>query len=689
MAEEGNKVVIEVDLESSEFTKKVPHLKSTFEDLHHSISSGMDKAALGVISFNQALEIGEKLLEGMHMAMQAMEKAETFENQELAFHRLTQSIGVDSELLIKAIQKSSHGTVSQTEAIRIGMQSLQAGMRADLIPQFVAMAEKLENTSSKGAKFADIMQVMNMSIETGAARGLKQFGLEIDSTGSRLDIQHRILAKGTHDLEAYGEGYDITAKKAHKFYSDVADSIVKATGALTTFIAKPFLPDSAADDINKVKTLEEQMGKLQERLEGLKNGGGFLEKVFGKLDNSRPILEAEKDIARVKEQINEINDKTKKDESELLELSNSKVSVKKILNEFEKTEADVQARKIAGEKIVASEEIKDNVASLESYKFMQQTRRAELEKTFSEEKKRLGSMATSEAALKKQLIELEVKHQQAIRALRVGDEEFNKSLNSAQEKYVLNNIATTQGAKEKLISFENAKEIELNKSKLESLRSQSLSKIEFDKKMEQEEDRHQKAMMETDKKYTKMSVDNFKLGWSGAIKDMSKQYLDFSAVTARATQKTHSIMTKGFVDMAKAHKFSMDQMLSQFLEMIGTEMIQSGVFMMMEGIWPPNPVALSGGAALVAAGSALVGASGSGAPADAGGGGGSSGSAFQTQPQAPGQAPQQQLERKSAQIIIQGDYLNSRETANHLAEVLRSNSDVTDYAIVAQGKAYG
>jgi len=46
------------------------------------------------------------------------------------------------------------------------------------------------------------------------------------------------------------------------------------------------------------------------------------------------------------------------------------------------------------------------------------------------------------------------------------------------------------------------------------------------------------------------------------------------------------------------------------------------------------------------------------------------------------------LDKKQAQIIINGDLLNTRESANHIAEILRQNSDITDYTIMAQGRSY-
>jgi purine nucleoside permease len=75
-----------------------------------------------------------------------------------------------------------------------------------------------------------------------------------------------------------------------------------------------------------------------------------------------------------------------------------------------------------------------------------------------------------------------------------------------------------------------------------------------------------------------------------------------------ATTKTHSIMVKGFVDLAKGHGNAMDQMLKQFLEMIGTQMIESGTFHLLAGLASMNPQEAGMGSALIGAGMALVGA---------------------------------------------------------------------------------
>jgi hypothetical protein len=127
------------------------------------------------------------------------------------------------------------------------------------------------------------------------------------------------------------------------------------------------------------------------------------------------------------------------------------------------------------------------------------------------------------------------------------------------------------------------------------------------------------------------------------------------------------------------------------LSAMGQASIQMGTNFILQGAaltWaddPKGPPLMGAGAALAAFGGVLTGLGGGGSATASSSSGGSSSS-----PSAIGQPTQAvaQQPQKQAQIIINGDFLNSRETANHLADILRTNSDITDYSITAQGRSY-
>lgn len=190
----------------------------------------------------------------------------------------------------------------------------------------------------------------------------------------------------------------------------------------------------------------------------------------------------------------------------------------------------------------------------------------------------------------------------------------------------------------------------------------------------------------------KEEIGFFKENYRKGLKELEQQHGSLANSIKVGTMQTHNIMTKSFIEAAKGHGNAMEMMKQQFLEMIGTKMIETGVFMMLDAFstFPMIKVPeLAQGAAAVAAGSALVGASGGGSsvstPTTSSADGG-----FMTPAPTLGPATNEQMApQKSGQIIINGPYLNTKDTANHLIDLFREHSDISDWAVVAQGRTYG
>lgn len=136
----------------------------------------------------------------------------------------------------------------------------------------------------------------------------------------------------------------------------------------------------------------------------------------------------------------------------------------------------------------------------------------------------------------------------------------------------------------------------------------------------------------------------------------------------------------------KAFTDSIISTMGQMAVQLGTEFILQGAAMM----WADNPKGvpmMEAGAALAAFGGAMSAFGGGGAATSSATGGGGAATGVAAPTTTPTQSAQP-VQSKQAAIVINGDFLNSRETANHLAEVLRQNSDITDYTITAQGRSY-
>src|SRR6185312_3138057 len=144
-----------------------------------------------------------------------------------------------------------------------------------------------------------------------------------------------------------------------------------------------------------------------------------------------------------------------------------------------------------------------------------------------------------------------------------------------------------------------------------------------------------------------------------------------------------------FEDIGKGQQ-SAGEIAKKFLfGFLGQRAIAEGTIMFMSGIWPPNPVALAGGGALIALGAFLESQSGGSdsssmptppSSSDLGGSAGgvtaSSGGVDNSRPSV--QTAQQQ---KAVSIHIQGHYFDTDQTRMALVQMVRDNQDATDYNV--------
>ncbi|MBL0233243.1 MAG: hypothetical protein IPQ08_06220 [Chitinophagaceae bacterium] len=675
----SNKVTIELDLETKDFKLKLGEaegaLKSTGE------SGGKSFAGLGMqaLFLNEAIELGKKAMEGFEYILSKAGAAEGIKNQKTAFKNLSAQLGIDANNLTLAISKASEGTLSNLESMQAGFKLLSSKIRAENIPALVEFAHKMEIT--RQIPFEQTIQSISMALETGTTRGLKQYGIEIERTGNRQEILNLILSQAKARIESLGGGYEESAAKIEAKVKNSTASIKKYFGELFVDTATMF----AGDDVDKygmhLRALEKQMQIIVDKVKSgatvadLNDTKGFV-----------PIAEArsklEKQIEETKKKISDLNHKEKDETEEINKKISQKNELLSVVSASDKKSVEIREQvKLYDElnrKEIESGEISNQVTA-----GLYQTKKVKIEEDYRRQIEVAGSVPQTTAQYAAKVIEIERQKYEALQKLRISDEDYAKVRQNAELKAIESNDHLIENAAQKHQDILIQKENSSYKADQDRARNTITDKAQLQLKLEQMETTHQKELAKIQDSYSAVSVKNFTLGWQGGLAQLKKENTNFAQITQKMTVQTNGIMTKSFVAAAKGQGNAMEMMKQQFLEMIGTQLIQTGSYHLLAGIFPPNPVELGQGAAMIAAGSAIVGAAG-GASSGASGGGGSGGDGGYS----PGQASQKELERKSAQIIIQGDYMNSRETQTHLAEVLRSNSDITDYAIVAQGKHY-
>jgi hypothetical protein len=684
---DGGKVVIELDMETGKFEAKINGVKQQIGGVGAAGDQHLPKLGFHFIAINEALELANKAMEYFKTGLEMALKTESINNQKLAFKSLATSIGADSEKMMSAMRIASKGTKSDLELMTAAMDLMYAGVSTKQIPEFIKLANQIQATGRHGEKFSDVIRTMGLAIESGQVRAMKNYDMVLGKVGDRQTNINAIIEAGKKRFGEYGSQIDQIAEKVEARGEQTMKSIKMFMGQIFSgALFSAYSTDAEKAEV-QIKALEEQLESLKNIQKKGTQETTIISTESGKerMKISQAILETEKQLAAAHHLVADGAKKEAEEEKKATDSLSDKQKLLVELTDQQKRRAEISAQIMAIESRVATESEISGQMSVKTSKDLIAAKKQEIEMSYQLEKEKAEAGATSQTALTARLESIEKSRYEKLRALYVDDATFKESQEAAALSVAEKNMTTMDSALDVHKSISMEREKRQHEEKLELLRAEGLSKEEFNIKVEQEEIRHQEKMKQVKDRYAAANQKNLELGFGSAIKKLGQQYGDFSQAVERMTMKTHGIMSKSFVDAAKNHGNAMEMMKNQFLEMIGTELIEQGTYHLLAGIWPPNPAELGQGAAMVAAGSALVGAS---APSTPGAGGGESGGGFLSSPMTPDSATATQLNKKQAAIVINGDFLNSRETANHLAEVLRQNSDVTDYTITAQGRSY-
>lgn len=590
MADDTNRIIIEVDADTSKFTVKMGDISTTLNNTKTKGESAFNTISMAIIGFNQGLELAQKIIEGVKSALDTIEKSESFDNQRIALDALGKSVGLSGQqisILIDLIKKSSNDTLTTAQATRAAFDLLHAGVKSQNIPTMIEFAQRINAIHPELGGLEAIIQRFSLAVDTANTRSLRPFLEGIKDVGDRQGVINAILGESQKFLAQTGEGYTDYGKKIKTGFDVVSESV-------TSFLGR-FIKDKAlAIWGSQVEKTEDQIHKLKLAMDQVQT-------------------------------------------------PESRVAIQQKI-------AELQGQ-------ITKETAQETVETKKSIEAIKQKR--DVEKVLD---------PTTQAKLR---VDANVKMYEDLRA---NDDEYVKHSEEIDKGYF--------NAKKQKIDAEYNDELKKLNSSLVGRTEYTRRYLELEKHKTEETIKLTK-MVEDQQKLTARNVE---AGWHSAMLQMQNEWGSWAKTTQKMAVQAHSVMASSITKMAKEHKFAMDEMLNNFLAMIGETLIQKGSADILMSIFPPNPAGLGAGLAEIALGSALVGVSGGGAgasPSTAG----SIGSDIGNQQNLTAPAGSQ-MQQKSAQIVINGDLLNSQETVNHIQELIRKNSDVTDYAIVAQGKQF-
>ncbi len=169
----------------------------------------------------------------------------------------------------------------------------------------------------------------------------------------------------------------------------------------------------------------------------------------------------------------------------------------------------------------------------------------------------------------------------------------------------------------------------------------------------------------------KLDLQNF-----GKLGDMT-----FKTVGSRAVD-AFKAMGKGSQDAGQAIK-------GFLFGTIGDVAVAQGTEILLSSIWPPNPVGLAAGGALIAFGEALSAVGqGSGGTPSAGGGGGASAASAPPSAAAQSTAPTPVASQsKTLSIAFHGDFVDTDASRTKFMDMIRQSGDYTDFNLLKVGQS--
>lgn len=687
-ANNGGKVVITIDAETKQFTVKMTDVQNQLHQTSETGVEGFSKMLMGATGLNQALELGHKAVELVRESFEKMEHFEGIQNQQIALVSVGKAAGYTQDQiksLLGLMQKASHETITTAEASEAALRLLSVHFKAENIPLIVEWAKKTELASGGQKKFAENIEAVAISLRNHNARPLGETLDKLTLLGDRQKDQITIIEALKVKNAALGDGFLIGAQKMKTSAKELEETTEGVWGRMGTAFHAMFTSDKiekASANLGLIKVDLESIGKAADLAITQANLTGAQAEQF-----KAQFIQTE--VARVEamrlENHNTLVGAIHKENEELAE----GLKTIKEINEQSVAHSDLEgerAEQLAVQNLERQRYQSGKIMASEYYSVLS----AAVKKKYDDERRQIQGMTLTETEFKNKMVELEARRFEAMDRLRVTDRDAFEATELAKMQFLEQTDLHIENASQKHAQSEIAIAEREHQEKLQRLRLEGNDKTAFQAKALKEEERYQKELARIQVENGKLSAKNVKMGWHSAMAGMQAEWGSWGKVTQKVGTQTHSVLSKGFIDMAKAHKFSMDQMLSNFVAMIGETLIQKGTADLLMSIFPPNPAGMAVAGAEIALGSALVGAT-SGASSDVSGGGFAGGGAPGVDSggsAAPSAASAQEINKKSASIIINGDFLNSRETANHLADVLRQNSDITDYTITAQGRSF-
>ena len=666
MADESTKVVL--DLDNSQFVEKMKEALGLKNDFLSTENFGELAEKLGEIgAVAGVVTAGIIAVKG---AIDLAMEAEKIRQVNSSFAALASSVGLSSEKLKEQLIEASKGLVSETDLLQAANGAIvKMGENANRLPEIMELARKA--TVVFGGELTDNFNQLSTALASGNVRMLKHYGIVVDATkaqdeyaaklgisreylddtGKRLAVMNAALEQGKTKFANINEETLKTTNNVHKigvaftelkeiavlawdkvagpWVSKMVEGVAKSVHSLVLSFKSVFAEGEEQEKAKK-ELLEQQIEKNKEQLE-----------IAKKVNDPALIKTTEDALKKQQEELDQLNAK------------------EKVRTEEKKKQNDEQQKAVALSE--AEQQKKSGV---------------DTEKVIKERQK----LASELSKINKQVTDEQLKSESDI--TKFDEEQAAKKV--AIEKAAQEQIKRVR-KEAKDAGLQNDKQVAEITSGIEKKAQLDIQQV--DRQTDQERLRILKNYETVNKNTNKGIV----AGWD-YMGEKSKQ--DFHNMAKFGEQSFNVIgqnATKAFENLGKGSQNAAEALKGFMFGAIGQIAEQQGEAMLLMGLWPPNPVAIAAGGALIALGAALqsAGGGGGGSTVSGGGGGGGSVSATSASATAPGGAqptPQAAPPAKHISVNIAGHYMETDQTRTALMDIIRQAGDMTDFNLKQIGQ---
>jgi len=658
-----NKDSWKFDLDAGDAARQLDDLKSKV------LSIGDIKNLSGLVSGLTALAgpiaaVAAGML-AVKVAFDLSKEGEQIEKVHRQFEALAEAVGKNGEQMKARIEESIGKTEDLEDALKNAGRAMSLlGDNSDKIPQFFEIAKKAANAFG-GTMNERFDQIVN-AVAKGNAAQLKQIGITVDSEKA---------------LKSYAAsiGTTVSALSEQGRQAAIANAIM----------------DKAADRYKNLKTEQEGIETATKRFgETWKNLSDAVSVAFNKMFGpafTKAIEYFDKMLASVSDKLVS-NFGTGADASaararvlgrEIEDLTEKLENQKKVLDFYATNKAGMIAETQA-----AIQERKNELALIEA---------------INEEERKRASAAKGEDVIKK---DKENKPDGNVdRSKQIEQEtKFNSELLKLAEERVKSELEVETNADEYrmlLIQQRNNTiaqyDRQIAETKRQGQEGEIITKQQADEMIIQmEADKAAKiAAINRDMEQAQLKVyDNQVKGAQTASQDISAAFAQ-GAAQAKSSMSNYgqqgqmvfktltSNAASAFRALGDGSKSAGDAMKGFLLGSIADIAEAQGQFLLASGIGTMNPIQIAEGGALIALAGLLrsqAGDAGGGGIGGSSGGGGGGGGGSSSQPSLLSEKPDMMEDKKKAVTVqVMGNYFETEQTKTRLLEMIRENTDATDF----------